>query len=501
LFPPLHRAIGLIAVVSVAALVAWVSLYFDQVELAPDSTTYIKWSPLVPLGYPLFLSGVKLAFGTLGWAGVVQLTLALSACVVLAISVKNVVQGEVIQLGVLVLLLCYIPTFWYAGWILSEAVFVPLILLNLAAAIFLIARQQIRYALMLAVTAALILFVRPAGYYIPMGIMFLLIAQRGRALWMLKWACLPFVVCTVATLVLNVGIRGNSVPSQMGRVMFPTVAFLFEPQFATGPYQEFAPAIEKGLKEHREGYAKSPGWVEQVAFSLSDYNSRLAAMDAALDETCLASGKTCSLELKERVYLNLFLSTVFSRPLDYATLVGEQMVEAWRIWIFAGYDHFRNTYLQAASNAPLRLAQIQLLKLPMSGEETRLRPGLIDAFPGRLIEVFDEGYRSIRGQRWLIYLTGFVTLIAIPIAMFFRRDSAYWLSLGYCGIMIHGSILLTTAVSVFLDRYAVPVDPVILVSGAIIIGRLVSWSLSKIGQLEASALGTGLLKRLPGFGV
>jgi hypothetical protein len=498
LFPQLDLTIGLVTGISVAALIAWGALFFDQLIVTWDSTTYVRWLPIVPLGYPLFLSGVKSVFRTLRYVGTIQVAFLVSACIFLAFSVKSVVRGSALQVTVLLLLLCYVPMFWYAGWLLSEALFIPLILLNVAAAFYLIAQQEMRYALTLAVTAALILFVRPAGYYAPIGIIFLMIALRGRARWMLKYACVPFALCIVATLLINLGIRGNGVPSQMGRVLFPTVSFLFEPQFVTGPYQEFVPAIEEVLKQRREGYTKTSSQAARNAYSLADYNSRLQAMDKALDEKCIASGTQCAFGMTEKVYLSFFISTIFNRPLGYANLVVAQIVEAWTRFVLARYDQFRNTYLDEARDLPTVLEQIQARGLPLTGEENPLRPSLLDAFPGRFVEPFDEGYQFISGQRWLIYLTGFVTLIAIPIAMFFRRDSIYWVSLGYCGVMTHGSILLTSLVTVFLHRYAMPVDPVILVSGAIMFGGFISWGLSRIRQIGALASDIGLVKWMPG---
>lgn len=492
LLPQHDLKVALMAGVSIAGLIAWVSLFSDQVALAPDSTAYVHWIPIVPLGYPLFLSGVKTVMGSLGWAGTIQIILLISACLCLAVSMKNVVRGGGIDLATLLLLLCYIPMFWYAGWLLSEALFVPLILLNVAVAFCLIVHQKKRHALILAITAALILFVRPAGYYIPLGIVFLLIAQQGRTRWMLKWVCLPFAICTIATLLINIGVRGDRAPSQMGRVMFPTVAFLFEPQFVTGPYQELALVVEEALKPHREGYIKAPDRATRIEYSMYDYNPRLAAMDKALIQKCAASARQCY-ESRESLYLSLFRSTVFNRPLGYANLIVEQMIEAWRVGILATNGAFRSKYLAEANDLPARLEQIKLQGLPLRGEESRLRPDLVDAFPGRFAEAFDEGYRFIREQRWFIYLIGIVTLIAIPVAIFSRRDSVYWLSLGYCGVMIHGSILLTVAVSAFIPRYALPVDPVVLVSSAIMILGFISWSLSKVEQVEAVAVAAGLL--------
>jgi hypothetical protein len=66
-----------------------------------------------------------------------------------------------VALAVLLLLLCCLPMSWWADWILSEGNFTPLALLNLATAFLLIVKQRVRYALLLVVAAALMLFVRP----------------------------------------------------------------------------------------------------------------------------------------------------------------------------------------------------------------------------------------------------------------------------------------------------------------------------------------------------
>ena len=264
----------------------------------------------------------------------------------------------------------------------------------------------------------------------------------------------------------------------MGRVLFPTVAFLFEPQFVSGPHKEFAPVVEQVLRSRLSSYNDAPDNTARVAYSISDYNSRLNAMDVAINERCVATGRQCSFEYKESIYLTFFMSTIVNRPLGYLNLVLAQTVDAWTTKILAAYGPFRDTYLDASRDLPTRLEYVRIWNLPLADDEVRLSPRLIDSLPGRFVEVFDLGYQFVQQQRWLVYLTGIVSLIAIPIAALFRRNSAYWLALGYCGVVIHGSILLTAAVTVFIHRYAVPVDPVVLISGAIMVCGPIQWGVS-----------------------
>lgn len=453
----LNLSIGLIiGIVATAAFLAWGGIFFDRVILAPDSTTYIQWQHIVPLGYPLFLSSTKAAFGTLGWTGFVQTALMILGCSALAWSVRG------LEIVALFLLVCCTSSIWYAGWLLSEGLFIPLVLANLTAALLFISKPRRRYAILLAVTAALAMFVRPAGYYLPVGIVFLLIAMRGQRLMIAKWAAGSFIACIAGMMLINSGIRGGSSQSQIGRVLFTNVAFLFEPKLVS-EHQDFAKIIDDALKPHREGYLKSTTADERVRYSTGDYNQRLTSTDTALAKTPYA--------LREEIYLHFFMATVTKRPLEFANLVIDQTLEAWRTKVLATYGPFRAEYYRLNDDLNQMLEQIDEFKLPLRADQVGFRGAPLSNYAEAFFGTFDRAYRLI-SQKWLIYLIGIVTLLAIPVAAF--RASAYWLSLAYCGVMIHGSILLTCATSVFIHRYAAPVDPIIMMAGALMLAVAIS---------------------------
>jgi hypothetical protein len=113
---------------------------------------------------------------------------------------------------------------------------------------------------------------------------------------------------------------------------------------------------------------------------------------------------------------------------------------------------------------------------------------------GAIVDSLDAVRVFITSQRWLVYLIGIVILLSIPIALLTK--SPHWLALGYCGVLAHGSMLLTTAVTVFIPRYAMPIDPVILAAGVIAIGGAFSWSFRQIRPLFAASL-TGMIEPPP----
>ncbi|MDB5578707.1 MAG: Pectate lyase [Bradyrhizobium sp.] len=470
------------------AAVAWLWLLSGHLALSPDSTTYTGWLALVPLGYPLFLSGIKAIFGTFTAASAVQISLTIGACLFLALAVARATGHRAAGFAALFVLLCYLPMLAIAGQLLSEALFVPLILVNVGAAIFLIAEPKIRYAMLLALTSALIMFVRPAGYFVPLGALFLTIAMASRFRWMLKWAVAPMIVLTAATLLINVAVRGNASPSMVGRNLFPHVAFLFEPGLVTGD-RDFAIAIDEALKPHRTIYEKATSRIERYMYSMNDYNSRLSAMDRTVYAKLAAERKSASQAADadadyrrlERIYIRFFLDTIYQKPIGYLSLVRDQILGGWQLGVLLDWGPFAQTYItEANSKYQDNVNVIKNRKMPIGEEALLPNTAALESFPGQFIEFFEVQYKRLRAQRRIIYAIGAITLLAIPIAVLFGRRSRHWLALGYCGVIIHGSVLLTTAVTVFIPRYALPIDPLILIAGVIIADMLLLWAAKAI---------------------
>lgn len=468
--PMLNYATAALAAV---ALIAWLWLFGGLLMLSPDSTTYTQWLALVPLGYPLFLSAIKLALGSFTWISAIQITLAVGASLFLALAVAKVSGRQIAGFVTLVMLLCYLPMFTLADHILSEALFIPLILINVGAALYLIAEPRIPYAIVLALTAALIMFVRPAGYFAPLGALFLAIAMAARFRWMLKWAIAPMIAFTLATLLVNVAVRGTTSVSQVGRILFPHIAYIFDPNLITGPDREFADAVDEALKPHRAFYAQAPILTERFRYSMNDYNARLSSTDRAIyTKLGRKSGYAESDEdyrKLERLYVSFFLTTVTQKPMDYLRLVRDQIVGGWQLSVMLDWGPFAQSYLANAKNGHAEgVKAINAAKLPLSEQALLPNEAALKTFPGRFIDFCEAMYKRLRALRPLIYAIGVVTLLAIPVALLAGRRSRHWLTLGYLGVIIHGSVLLTTTVTVFIPRYAMPIDPLILVAGVVL---------------------------------
>jgi hypothetical protein len=471
-----------------AALVAWLWLFGGRLMLSPDSTTYTQWLALVPLGYPLFLSAIKLALGSFNWISAIQIALMVGASLFLALAVARVSGRQITGFIALVMLLCYLPMFSLADHILSEALFIPLILVNVGAALFLIVEPRIAHAIVLALTAALIMFVRPAGYFAPLGAVFLAVAMASRFRWMLKWAIAPMIAFTLATLLVNVAVRGTTSVSQVGRILLPQIAFIFDPNLITGPDREFADVVDEALKPHRASYAQATILTERFRYSMNDYNARLSSTDKAIYmKLGRKSGYPESdqdYRKLERLYVSFFLTTVMQKPVDYLLLVRDQIVGGWQLSVMLDWGPFAQSYLANAKNGHADgVKVINAAKLPVSEEALLPNEAAFETFPGRFIDFFEAMYKRLRALRPLIYAIGVITLLAIPVALLAGRRSRHWLSLGYLGVIIHGSVLLTTTVTVFIPRYAMPIDPLILVAGVISVDMICAFGWKAIAAL------------------
>ncbi|MFH1345631.1 MAG: hypothetical protein ABIL01_31160 [Pseudomonadota bacterium] len=475
---------GTIAIAA-AALISWIWLYFGQVSVAEDSSAYVGWQRTVPLGYPLFLSAINYATGTLRWTGAIQVALLTAACIFIAWQINRLSGRAAPGFVALVLLLVCTPAFAIEQGILSEGLFLPLILINIGAALGLIRRLEISYALLLALSAALIMLVRPAGYFAVVGILFFVIAGRSR-LWWLRWAVAPLLLLIACSFVLNMAVRGSSSQSQVGRVLFPHVAFLLDPQAVTDENRIYAQAVYDAIAKSRAGYQSTKTRMAQFNFLLNDYNQRLLASDAAIHRQLILQPRAPEPGQDERaarfrrmndIYLSLFLSTIAHEPLAYLRLVAEQLIGAWQYSILYDYGQFKQVHqLVADTGYQDRVQIVTSRNVPLTPQDVRLNPEAMESFPGYVIQTLDTAYRNIRTQRPVIYLIGLVTLIAIPVGGLLRRQSWHWMALGYCGVMIHGSMLLTAATTVFIPRYALPVDPVILLAGAIMADGILVWA-------------------------
>jgi len=451
-------------IVAIGALAVYGSFFFGVVSFGIDTTTYLQWHPWVPLGYPMFLSAIKETVG-LRWTALIQIALLVGSCAFASASVLRLTGIRFAGIATMLLLLGHTEVFRLQGVLFSEGLFVPLLVTNAGAGLFYLATKARRFAVLVALTAAAAMFVRPAGYFLAAAVIFLILCLRDRRT--LLWAgasLLVFIACTAA---VNYGVRGGATQSQVGRVLLPHAAFLFAPSFAPDHLRKYAFAVEATMTARRAEYAAiSTRRILRVTYSMNDYNRRVDEFAGAIDTVCLAdTQKNCSNETIDAIMRDLFLATIWQRPSGYLLLVADGLLEAWRTTIFAPWLGFNHVYSQESAAHDSRLRTAKDHNLPLGPDDIRLSQDLPKRWVADVLNSLDAVRIFITAQRWLIIVIGVITFVAIPVSLFAR--STIWRSIGYCGVLIHGAMLLTAATTVFIPRYALPVDMIVLIALAI----------------------------------
>jgi hypothetical protein len=102
----------------------------------------------------------------------------------------------------------------------------------------------------------------------------------------------------------------------------------------------------------------------------------------------------------------------------------------------------------------------------------------------------DTTSNLLSGERPLIWVIGAVALLAVPMALFLRRTPPSWMAFAFVGAMLHGSVFLIAAATVFIQRYALPVDAIVIIAlllacdiGLAGLERLGTAQLARIRQL------------------
>ncbi|MDB5579944.1 MAG: Pectate lyase [Bradyrhizobium sp.] len=463
---PATRIVGVAATLLV--LSAWLYAIGHFVQIAPDSFAYTSWSPLIPLGYPLFLSAVR----SLAWVPTVQLVLLSAACLFVSLAANRLSKAA--GIGVLFMLLSCSTVFFHSAGILSEGLLIPILLANVGAGLFLIFEQKRRWGIIVALTAALVMFIRPAGYFAPLGVIFLCLALPYPKRWAIKWCLLPFLAAFALTVAINGLVRGSTAQSQVGRILFPQVALIFEPTYAAPEDREMAEVIETALKPHQAKYRSATDLTSRFVFSYSNFNSWLSDSDAAvyarfvaIDTAAKGTADSSTFFRRiEALYVRLFWRTLWNDPVGYLRIVRDQMIGAWQGSILLYRAPVLALIKNEENSGSWKPAALKTWGVSLGSGQITPDTKRLESWAGSIIEFLDKVLTRIQKERWLVYVAGLASLIAIPLSLR-SGASRHTIALGYCGALLHGSAFLTGTTTVFYYRYALPVDPVLLVAGVI----------------------------------
>lgn len=486
---PSRRIFALTAVAGMAGFAAltWIVTFWGKVMIFLDSSSYLTWSVAVPLGYPWFLASIKALAGSYVWTPVVQILLLAGAITFLCDALWRVLRVKALALLLGAALVCYTPVFRHATAILSESVYVSLILIHIGAALRMFDTPSRGNALLLAISAALIMLVRPAGYFVVLGILFLLIAWRGMTSRIALLVVLPLVALSVATTLVTSTVRGSPSQSMTGMFVFPTVSHLFEPSFVAPEDERMAHDVYGALQPHRESLARLSGIEARYRHARDSFNSRAGDIWDALDKhvpraiagslteqrilgKALPSKLTGRHKWMNEVEWRFARATIFHRPLGYVETTLTQTLGTWGWELLGSWGDSRAwfaTQVDALHADAINTIKLNRLEVPLDAAAPA--PERFNSISGRMLAAFDSGLDLLLQSRAVFVGTGALAFIAIFAALAFRRHiTRQVLALGYLGVLIHGAVFLIAAVTVMIPRYALSIDPMLLVAALLV---------------------------------
>ena len=343
---PARASVATVVITIITGITAlvWIATFWGYVQISSDSSTYLISAASVPVGYPWFLSANRLLTGDVAWVPTVQFLMLAGAMAYVCHATWRLLRSKVLVVPLALALVCYTPAFRHASFILSDAVFVALVLVNAGAALRFIRTGAAADGFSLGLSAAIAIAVRPAGYYLPLGTLFLLVAWNRMALKVLTRAVVPFAGCMLAITIASATVRGQPGQSLTGLALFPAIGHLFEPAYAPADETGVAQAVYDALATYRTTMAQS-GLDARFRETRDFFNERslriqIAMRDArisAIEARQSRSGNSANwrYDTSLRAWMNdvLFrycLSAIASKPAGYAEHVLTQVYGAWK---------------------------------------------------------------------------------------------------------------------------------------------------------------------------
>ena len=460
-------------VIAAAGYVAYVLLVlFPRVAIvSPDSGSYLGFSPIRSIGYPVFLRLVHALTGSLAGLTGVQLALYLGAVFYLYQSTACLCRRPPVA-GVLALaLLFYGPALFAMTGLLSEPLYIVAILLCVAATFHALARPSRTLPLyVLAASAALVVLVRPAGYFAPAAVAFLALVWTDGRRRVLLHAIVPMIALLGLSMAGSQWVRGTATQSIGGLALFPYVAHLFEAGLAPTEDRAAAVAIEGAVAAYRTELTAQPDWRTRYLYSANNFNTVLGQVGTAAAAHPPSDGRVRDVN---GWLLQLAINTIRAHPRGYLEQAARNVIGGWTSCIFAEYWPLpvvmAEAYQLSAASSRLAVPAAGIDLAPYDYQQ------LVSQHPvlkRTRLPLIDGTITRLARHRLLLYAIGALSALVIPLVLARRTLSPEWVALAFVSAMLHGAVLMTAAVTVFIPRYALPIDPLVICALVLLGDRL-----------------------------
>ena len=422
-----------VAVVGVASYVFWFfALAMPSVPLLnPDSHTYLTAGSIVPLGYWAYAKLV-IAIGGVEILPAAQIGLWILSVFALYIALCAALRFRAIAAVCAIALLLLGTVTKYSMLALTETMFASSLILHISSVIISLKRATRVRLGMVALTAALVVLIRPAGLFVPVCTLLLFVYRFNQRQLVFVAMVLPMIISYAVLTIASSTYRNKPAQSLAWLALFPHVAHLYVAQDLPRPTST-AIAVEAALEDYRRELSAQPTAVDRALYSMNNFNRASASTQLAL--------RSFGLQHREEMipyFREYALSTVSSHPRPYLGHVSDHIFTAW--WIHFPYaantgqwlnEHFQahqasHNLLARKLEGIVHVPQIEYLELVGTSPRTLTRDtSIIDGTLKVLIAI------PLFGPAIAIF-----SLIALLASLIwgYRR---LWLAIaGYAGAMM-----------------------------------------------------------------
>lgn len=439
----------------------------------PDSFHYLNMTPIVPLGYPFFLklTGAPAAI-------IAQPILFSAALAFLGREIIRATRSKWLAATIVFGSMIVPQIRGYHASILSESLFLTLLLIFLALSVRFMHQPTWRLMIVVAITVGAAATIRRTGFaFVPVMLVMGVLADLGKdsadkssgqaasrpaQVWLFLVAALaPFAVIAATEQVIAPIIHDGAASSLLGRHMFAKAALIDAPPDPGNPAEDkVEDPVRRALDDQLE-HAFAP-----IRRMLAEAPGNVRGVLTIYYETCLQGGcadqaRAATGEPNEARQTQVMGAAGIARigraPLNFLRLTWRHYASLWT------YDRLRHPQTAAELNAFLATHR------PLPYEELAMSLG-----PDRSLEF--SGSPHVRFAQYgllaIAVITGMLAVLGSVAAISSLRLPPALAAACVAALTAHGALMLTALLAAGFTRFLLGVWPALVVAMG-----LAAWSL------------------------
>jgi hypothetical protein len=312
-------------------------LYGNTPMMAPDSMSYITFSPSRTPAYPIFLFLSKTIFGDYSIVPILQLILLLSGVTYLVCQFYHLSRSAFWSMALWLLLAGNLEMIKYAFLILTEALTITLLLLCLGLLCRFIITGATRYLGLISALLGVAILIRPASYGWVLGLLFAGIGAKAylsqlRYRYIVSIISIPLLICLLLGSVFNHYRHGFfSTQSFLGEMLIGKTGILAEENIPSNNARAMKILADYSRPVRSLLQVAPTLRIEYLLSSVYADQYRYSPFAQQVSKTMLESANKTTPELdKERT--KLAIEVIMERPIEYARYVLLHYAALWQVW-------------------------------------------------------------------------------------------------------------------------------------------------------------------------